>query len=337
MPKTQCSLHGQIVQMKTQTFSRIKQLVAPLSIAATMVLGISAQASAIELGIASDYNVFLLGDMTQSNTDSEGKVAVGGNADLLNFYAGMNLATDGNNGDVLIVGQNLIFENGQVLGNAVYGETAELTNVTLENGGTLRQDNPIDFAVARQELQALSQFLAQLEVTGTTDIADGGITLNGANEDQNIFHLNASDLNNASSFNINVASGSTAIVNISGDAASLQNFGFNFNGGINQRQQVLYNFYEAEQLSASGIGIQGSVLAPFAAFDFNNAQINGNLIAASLTGGGQSNNYLFNGDLPDPIRSTQVKETVPEPATLAGLGLVAAVGIASRCKDKHKV
>ncbi|MEQ8974339.1 MAG: choice-of-anchor A family protein [Coleofasciculus sp. C1-SOL-03] len=322
--------------MNTQTFSRIKQLVAPLSIAATMVLGISAQANAIELGIASDYNVFVLGDVNQSNTDAEGKVAVGGNADLLNFYAGMALPTDGNNGDVLIVGKNLVFENGQVRGNAVYGETAELTDVTLEHGGMLRQDNPIDFAAARQELQALSQFLGGLEATGTTDIAYGGITLNGSDEDQNIFHLNASDLSNASNFNFNVASGATAIVNISGDAASLQNFDFNFNGGID-RQQVLYNFYEAEELSASGIGIQGSVLAPFAAFNFDNGQINGNLIAASLTGGGQSNNYLFNGELPDPIRITQVSETVPEPATLAGLGLVAALGVASRRKGKQKV
>ncbi|MEQ8385599.1 MAG: choice-of-anchor A family protein [Coleofasciculus sp. A1-SPW-01] len=318
--------------MNTQTFSRIRQLVAPLSIAATMVLGISAQANAIDLGIASDYNIFVLGDVNQSNTDSEGKVAIGGNVTFSDFYAGMNLPQDGNNGDVLIVGKNLVFQNGQVRGNAVYGETGSLTNVTLEHGGTLRQDNPIDFAAASQELQALSQFLGGLEATGQTEIAYGGITLTGSDEDQNVFHLNASDLSNASSFNFNVDSGSTTIVNISGDAASLQNFGFNFNGGIDQRQNVIYNFYEARDLSASGIGIEGSILAPFAAFNFDNGQINGNLIAASLTGVGQSNNYLFNGNLPDPI-----SETVPEPATLAGLGLVAAVGVASRRKGKQKV
>ncbi|EDX75798.1 conserved hypothetical protein [Coleofasciculus chthonoplastes PCC 7420] len=318
--------------MNTQTFSRIRQLVAPLSIAATMVLGISAQANAIDLGIASDYNIFVLGDVNQSNTDSEGKVAIGGNVTFSDFYAGMNLPQDGNNGDVLIVGKNLVFQNGQVRGNAVYGETGSLTNVTLEHGGTLRQDNPIDFAAASQELQALSQFLGGLEATGQTEMAYGGITLTGSDEDQNVFHLNASDLSNASSFNFNVDSGSTTIVNISGDAASLQNFGFNFNGGIDQRQNVIYNFYEARDLSASGIGIEGSILAPFAAFNFDNGQINGNLIAASLTGVGQSNNYLFNGNLPDPI-----SETVPEPATLAGLGLVAAVGVASRRKGKQKV
>ena len=318
--------------MNNQTFSRVRQLVAPLSIAATMVLGISAQANAIDLGIASDYNIFVLGDVNQSNTDSEGKVAIGGNVTLSDFYAGMNLPQDGNNGDVLIVGKNLAFQNGQVRGNAVYGETGELTNVTLEDGGTLRQDNPIDFAAASQELQALSQFLGGLEATGTPEIAHGGITLTGSDEDENIFHLNASDLSTASSFNIDVTPGSTVIVNISGNAASLQNFGFNFNDDIDQRQNIIYNFYEAGELSASGIGIQGSILAPFAAFDFNNAQINGNLITASLTGGGQSNNYLFNGDLPDPI-----SETVPEPATLAGLGLVAALGVASRRKGKQKV
>jgi choice-of-anchor A domain-containing protein len=323
--------------MNTKTFSRLSKLVAPLSMAATMVLALSTQASAISLANIFEYNLFVLGDVNQSNTDSEGKVAIAGNATFTNFYAGMELPKEGNNGDVLIVGDNLIFSNGQVRGNTVYGETAELTNVTLQNGGTLRQDNPIDFAAASQELRGLSQFWAGLEATGTTDIADRGITLNGSNENQNIFHLSASDLREASSFNLNVASGSTAIVNISGLEASLQNFRFNINGGIDQRQKVIYNFYEATNLSASGIGIEGSILAPTATFNFNNAQINGNLIAASLTGGGQSNNYLFNGNLPELIRAPQASEAVPEPATLAGLGLVAAVGIASRRKDKHKV
>lgn len=318
--------------MNTPTFPRLKQLVAPLSIAATIVLGLSTQASAISLGIASDYNVFVLGDVNQSNTDAEGKVAIGGDATLSNFYAGMTLPQDGNNGDVLIVGENLTFTNGQVRGNAVYGETENLTNVTLQNGGTLRQDTPIDFDAARQELQALSQSLGILGATGTTEITSSAITLTGSNQEQNIFHLSAADLSNTSSFNINVIPGSTVIVNISGANASLQNFGFNITGGIEQRQNIIYNFYQATTLSASGIGIEGSILAPLAAFNFNNAHINGNLIAESLTGGGQSNNYLFQGNLPDPIR-----ETVPEPATLAGLGLVAAVGIASRRKGQQKI
>ena len=32
------------------------------------------------LGPAANFNVFVLGNHTQSNTDSEGRVAVGGNA-----------------------------------------------------------------------------------------------------------------------------------------------------------------------------------------------------------------------------------------------------------------
>ncbi|MBD0363221.1 MAG: PEP-CTERM sorting domain-containing protein, partial [Coleofasciculus sp. C3-bin4] len=49
-------------------------------------------------------------------------------------------------------------------------------------------------------------------------------------------------------------------------------------------------------------------------------------------GGGQSNNFLFKGNLPDPTPTSKV----PEPATLAGLGLVAAAGVVSRRKGKQK-
>ncbi|MBE9125976.1 MULTISPECIES: choice-of-anchor A family protein [unclassified Coleofasciculus] len=322
--------------MQTQTLFNLGKLLAPLSIAATMVLSLSNQASAISLGAASDYNLFILGDVTQSNTDSEGKVAIAGNVEFSNFYVGMSLPTSGDNGDVLIVGENLNFSGGTVQGNAVYGGQANISNVTFNNNGTLRQDTPIDFNRAKQELQGLSTYLGGLTANGETTIASGGINLSGLDANLNIFNLDASDLSGASSFNIDVTQGSTAIVNIRGTSATLQNFGFNINGNPEneQRQKIIYNFFEADSLTASGIGIQGSVLAPWANFNFDNAQVNGNVITASLTGQGQSNNYLFNGNLPDP--TPEVPASVPEPATLAGLGLVAAAGIASRRQRKQK-
>ncbi|HAG82264.1 MAG TPA: PEP-CTERM sorting domain-containing protein [Cyanobacteria bacterium UBA12227] len=327
--------------MKTNTFSRLGQFAAPLSIAATMVLGFSTQAHAISLGAASDYNVFTLGDMTQWNTDAEGKVAVGGNATLTNFYAGMGLPNSGNNGDVLIVSQDLLFTGGSVQGNAVYGGNATVSNVNFNNNGILRNDNPLDFAQVGKELQDLSKYLGGLTANGNKTIAYGGISLTGLDSSLNIFNVAASDLNGANSFKINTPTDSTVVVNISGPSAVLQNFGFEINGSPNnpQRQKVIYNFYEATNLTAQGIGIQGSVLAPFANFQFNNGQVNGNVIVGSLTGSGQSNLHLFNGNLPE-LRlvppTVKVSQAVPEPATLAGLGLVAAAGIVSRAKNKKK-
>lgn len=43
---------------------------------------------AFNFGPANEYNVFLFGDMSMSNTDAEGRVAVGGNAILSNYGLG---------------------------------------------------------------------------------------------------------------------------------------------------------------------------------------------------------------------------------------------------------
>ena len=46
---------------------------------------------AFNFGLANNYNVFVLGDMNLSNTDAEGRVAVGGNATLSNYGIGSGI------------------------------------------------------------------------------------------------------------------------------------------------------------------------------------------------------------------------------------------------------
>ena len=46
---------------------------------------------AINFGLANDYNVFVFGNMSLSNTDAEGRVAVGGNATLSNYGVGASI------------------------------------------------------------------------------------------------------------------------------------------------------------------------------------------------------------------------------------------------------
>ena len=47
---------------------------------------------AFNFGLANDYNVFVFGNMSLSNTDAEGRVAVGGNATLSNYGVGASIA-----------------------------------------------------------------------------------------------------------------------------------------------------------------------------------------------------------------------------------------------------
>ncbi len=286
----------------------------------TLALGVSQKVEAAQLGIASDYNVFTTGNVTQQYTDIEGKLAAGGN---INFTGAIGNKLSSNSGNVVVAGNNLILSNGQVYnGSAVYGGTASISsNVGFPNG-TVSKGSPIDFNAANTQLLSLSSYLAGLTPTGTTQVQYGGITLNGSGTALNIFDIAGTYVSTANSFGITADANSTVVVNISGTNVSLQNFGFNIQG--TDRQKVIYNFYEATSITASGIGIEGSILAPLANLNFNNGQINGNVIAASLTGNGESHDVLFNGNLPDAL--TPTKKKIPEPNSILALGLVFGFG-----------
>ena len=322
--------------MTIQIFPRLTGFAAPLSLAATMALGFSAQASAFSLGQASDFNVFVLGNLEQSNVDTEGRMAVGGNATLTDYGVGVKLTNSNGTRNDLIVGGNLTYTRGKVFnGNAVYGGTVNLSLVGIPNG-TAFQGNPIDFATAGQELLDLSAYLGGLSANGTTNFQYGQVTLNGSGSGLNVFNLLGSDLSAANTFTINADPNATVLVNITGETINFGNFGFFLNGV--DKQNVLYNFVDAKNLSSNAVGIQGSLLAPKATYQFDNGNIDGTLIAGSLKGGGESHPYLFKGDLPKPTPTTsQESKKVPEPSTLAGLGLVGIIGVASRRKGKKNV
>lgn len=322
--------------MEAIKLSRLGQLTAPLSLAATMALGFTTQASAISLGPAADYNVFVLGDVYQTNTDIEGKLAVGGNVLLSSFGVGDKIQS----GDVLIAGGNLDLTNGQIYGNAIYGGSKVISKTDLNSKGanvtgTLLQGNPLNFEEAGNYLRDLSASLSQQTVNGTTTINNNAIALKGTDSKLNVFNLSGAQLKTANSFSIDAAKDSTVVVNISGADIDIGSFGFFLNNGLSS-QNVLYNFYEATNLKSSGSGFEGSFLAANADFTFNNGQINGNLIVKSLTGTGESHNNLFKGNLPESQPVAKVSQAVPDPATLAGLGLVAAMGAISRRKGKQK-
>ncbi|MEH1982220.1 MAG: choice-of-anchor A family protein [Nostoc sp.] len=289
-------------------------------------LGLSQKANATGLGVASDYNVFTLGNFSEQYTDVEGKLAAGGNITFVGNSIGSKLAA--NSGNVVVAGNNLTLSNGQVNnGNIVYGGSANVSSNEGLPNGTVTKSNPIDFSAAGQELKSLSQNLASLSANGTTNVQYGGISLTGTNSQLDIFNLDASTLSSANNFTINSVTGSTVVVNVSGTSVSLQNFGFNIEG--TDKQHILFNFYQATSITDSNVGVEGSILAPLANFAFNGGNVEGNVIVNSLTGVGESHNYLFQGNLPSPS-----PKTVPESQNLLGLGLIAGILGLSHRKTK---
>lgn len=246
-------------------------------------------------GVASPFNVFVLGDLAQRNTDTEGRVAVGGRGTLTDYRVGAALGTP-DAGDVLVVGGALEFSRGRIeVGNAVSGGPGTLANVTFAPGGAYRQGAPLDFAAAGAALRARSSDLAALPVTGSTRLGYGGITLTGTVPGLNVFGIAAADLAAAHTLTIAVPAGATVLLNVGGEMAALRGIGFDLRGV--ERQRLLLHFPAATALRLENVGVQGTILAPRAAITFDNGVIDGQLIGASLSGTGQANYVPFVGCL----------------------------------------
>lgn len=270
------------------------------AVVATSLIG---QLNAQSLGAASDFNYFVFGDVTLSNTDAEGRVAIGGNGNFSNYGIGDKLP-QGSSGYSLVVDGNLSYQGGQVFhGDVIYGGSLSANNFTVANGST-SQGNPIDFSAAKTELSSFSQSLGGLATNGNFQNEYGTLIFTGTDATLNTFDVQASAINSAHGFQVNAPSGSTVVINVGGKSVSWNNMTIWINS-VSQNN-VLYNFYEAETIALSGIGINGSILAPNADVIFNNGQQNGTLVAKSLNGTGEFHHHLFEGNLPPAI---------PEPST----------------------
>jgi choice-of-anchor A domain-containing protein/uncharacterized repeat protein (TIGR01451 family) len=250
--------------------------------------------STFDLGVAKDYNLFVLQDLNQPSSDTEGKVAVGGNATLAGYSVADKLPQ--NSGDVLVVGKTLTYTSGRVYsGNVVYGLSTNLPIYATSVDGTIRQESIINFAAAKTYLENLSVTLSGYAVNGTYTFEYSGLNLKGTDPYLNVFKIKGTELNTATSVQVDVPNGSALLVNIDGD-------GFTWSGGLEISStaisNVLYNFYNATNCTIKNIDVRGSILAPFAAISFPSGVQNGQMICKSLTGSGQFNNTLFYGNIP---------------------------------------
>ncbi|HEX2865862.1 MAG TPA: SdrD B-like domain-containing protein [Ignavibacteriales bacterium] len=260
----------------------------------------------VDLGTASNYNLFVLQDLSQPSSDTQGRLAVGRDAVLSNYSVGDQLsATPGS--DVLVVGRNLTFTSGDIYyGNVVYGNS---TNLPIDQvgitGGTLRQGTPVDFDAARTYLRNLSTQLASSDTNGTVEFQWGGLTLRGTTPLLNVFNLSGDVLSKSNSMTIDVPNGAVVLVNVSGDSVSWTG-GLTVNG--TDVSNVLYNFHQARALKIQGIDVRGSILAPFADVNFPAGQQNGQMICSSLTGRAQFNNVRFIGNIPAERKISNIAE-----------------------------
>ena len=284
----------------------------------------SAQATVIDLGVANGYSAFIFGNIGSSGasgfTSVGGSLAAGGSIYLDHYSVGTNKKP----GSALVAGDSLNIGEGGIKGTAVYGVSNANGSVTARSdypAGTFSKGNAstLDFAAAQQQLTTLSGDVAKLQSNGTVISQYGGFKLVGdVNADVNVFTINADNLHNLI---LDVSSlKSTASIIINGTATNITMSG-GFDNFASFANRTLLNFANATTTSLQNVGINGSILAPNAAFS-GSGSMNGTLVANSVS----SINYGHVSMNGSGFNTVNVS-AVPEPGTwamlLAGLGLLA--------------
>ena len=117
---------------------------------------------AINFGSAGEYNVFVFGNLSLSNTDAEGRVAVGGNATLSNYGVGASilpLPSSGSDASLVVNGDLDVSAGSNACGNTIVSPSSTVINYTMGNpNGSLLTATPIDFAEAERYLKCASIF-----------------------------------------------------------------------------------------------------------------------------------------------------------------------------------
>ena len=320
-----------------------------LSTILTLVISAQAGAISIDLGAATGYNLFIKENFTQPGADSQGKIAIGGNANIGQYDVGVNYEPGtwrdgvqfwtelGKYSDVLVVGGDLTtgqWASGNIKGNLILG--GNLTQGSNANSvlGTTTQAKPIDFDTAFEQFNALSQELAGQANTGGLDFKyNNWLILDGsASNDVYFTNITGQMLASATDMTaLGLDKNDTLVINVSGKNINFDSLNYgqreSFAALDMSASNILYNFFEAESITFSG-GIKGNILAPKADFTFLQGDLSGQVIAKSWTGNWGAQANLWDGFFVPPIDTTPPPTTppavsVPEPSSvlllLAGL------------------
>lgn len=245
------------------------------------------------------FNALVFADMTQTQSDVEGRLAVGRNASLEDYLIGSKIVPDATRGD-LVVGGNLTFRRGEVRsGKTFYGGVAT-TEFAVFFAGLEQLPGYFPFARVLSWSRLLGSTLARYPQNGQVSVSGAGPTftvgLEGTQTRLNVFNLSAARMATVGTLNISVPAGSTVLINVTGVDVTMRAFGFNLVGAT--ASKILFNLPEAGRLQMDAIGIVGSILAPIADVTFDNGAVDGFVVARSMKGTGEFHWVPFDGCLP---------------------------------------
>jgi choice-of-anchor A domain-containing protein len=321
---------------------RISSLLAIL----WMTLTVSSAAS--PLHFQPELNVLTFGSMTVVNSSIGGSVAVGGSANFVNFAlangnngnAGLQPSSDGLN---LIVAGSLSMTYGELKqGSGTYAGAASLTGVGVPNGSVTQAAASVNFGGLQTEALEASAEFAAMTANGSVNLQYGGLRLTGKDDTLNVFNVNAADLAKISELRISVPDNAAVLINVVGLGTSFSNAGLVLNDSPFSAKnpgpwgEVLWNFVDATSFSIQGVQFAGSILAPKTALTLGYGQVNGQIVANTLTSFSGINNFAFNGSGPGTSPGTE-PEPVPEPTTLSMAAAGVLLVLVSRFRHNRRV
>jgi choice-of-anchor A domain-containing protein len=277
--------------------SKLPLCISGLLLASGLCLGLPAAAQEVDLGTASQYAGFFLGNASNL-TDVVGRLAVGGNLSIGGTSVGGGVATSSTQAS-LVVGGNVNAFTGGTIGsssNNSFGVYAGSKASAVPSYLTLKQVafSPVDFAAESTYLKVLSQQLSARPATGSVSQQWSTVTLSGSQSDIEIFNLTAAQVKSTLTLALsNVKSSATLIFNVASNSQRQVQFGITTTVLQNHQGKVLYNMVDADVLNFTGVWVWGSVLAPAACVTNSSGHIEGTIIAASWNSNMEIGNSPF--------------------------------------------
>jgi choice-of-anchor A domain-containing protein len=244
-----------------------------------------AHAQEIDLGTASQYAAFILGDVTALGSIG-GRLAVGRDLDAARIDIGSKLPSDGGQQASLVVGRNVkafssgnIWSNGGKKGYAVVAGKKSNTDDKLD---LRNDDSPVDFRAETIWLTLLAAQLQGKSATGTASVRGATVTLKGSNAGLEVFNLGPEHIANGKTLKLdNIKANAYLILNVVSDDQRQIKLGLKQDVLENRAGRVLFNLPDADVVRVDGTQVWGSILAPYACVTSQSGRIEGNVIAAS--------------------------------------------------------
>jgi len=231
--------------------------------------------------------------------------------------------------------------------NATFNFANEDYSGSLYAGSNLMTGghSPIDFSVLQAQMTDLSGVLSGLAANGVvctvnnsgSIVAGNGcpsspvhfnpgsqhynpswIVLYGSSATTNVFNLTQAQFQNSNNLDIEVPTGSTAIINVAGQSDRLQRDIY-FQGSTvtdANASNILFNFATATSVTLDG-QIFATVLAPYASLT-GGSQMGGVFIAGNIGSTGQVHYDAFGGKLPDGCSNGSASLSVSCAAVTSG-------------------